>query len=147
MAKILRDKELKIVSNPKYDGYPRGLASMVYEIFDKRSSGSGITNEPKYQLGNELHKPIIIKIKERKVYSSYRNFIWGVHLAEMQSLSKYNIGIKYLLHAVGLFSKHTWVVPLKDKKGTSIVTAFQKIISKGRKPNKTWVDKGSQFLQ
>ena len=75
MAKILRDKELKIVSNPKYDGYPRGLASMVYEIFDKRSSGSGITNEPKYQLGNELHKPIIIKIKERKVYSSYRNFI------------------------------------------------------------------------
>ena len=147
MAKILRDKELKIVSNPKYDGYPRGLASMVYEIFDKRSSGSGITNEPKYQLGNELHKPIIIKIKERKVYSSYRNFIWGVHLAEMQSLSKYNIGIKYLLHAVGLFSKHAWVVPLKDKKGTSIVTAFQKIISKGSKPNKTWVDKGSQFLQ
>ena len=65
----------------------------------------------------------------------------------MQSLSKYNIGIKYLLLAVGLFSKHAWVVPLKDKKGTSIVTAFQKIISKGRKPNKTWVDKGSQFLQ
>ena len=145
MAKVLRDKEFKIVSNPKYDGYLRGLASMVYKFFDKRSCGSGITNEPKYQLGNELHEPIIIKIKERKVYSSYRNIIWGVDLAEMPSLSKYNIGIKYLLHSIDLFSKYAWVVPLKDKKGTSIVTAFKKIISKGRKPNKTWVDKGSQF--
>ena len=58
----------------------------------------------------------------------------------MQSLSKYNKGIKYLLCAIDLFSKYVWVVPIKDKKGTSIVNAFQKIISKGRKPNKIWVD-------
>ena len=63
----------------------------------------------------------------------------------MQSLSKYNKGIKYLLCAIDLFSKYAWVVPLKDKKGTSIVNAFQKIISKGRKPNKIWVDQGSEF--
>ena len=63
----------------------------------------------------------------------------------MQSLSKYNKGIKYLLCAIDLFSKYAWVVPIKDKKGTSIVNAFQKIISEGRKPNKIWVDQGSKF--
>ena len=60
----------------------------------------------------------------------------------MQSLSKYNKGIKYLLCAIDLFSKYAWVVPLKDKRGTTIVNAFQKIISKGRK---SWVDQGSKF--
>ena len=63
----------------------------------------------------------------------------------MQSLNKYNEGIKYLLCAIDLFSKYAWFVPLKDKKGISIVNAFQEIISKGRKPNKIWVDEGSEF--
>ena len=57
--KVLRDKAFKIASNPKYDGYQRELASMVYNFFDKKSSGSGIANEPSYQLVNELQKPII----------------------------------------------------------------------------------------
>ena len=64
----------------------------------------------------------------------------------MQSLNKYNKGIKYLLCAIDLFSKYAWVVTLKDKKGTSIVNAFLEIISKGRKPNKIWVDQDSDFL-
>ena len=110
-----------------------------------KSSGSGIVNEPNYQLANELHKPIIRKFKKRKIYSSFRDNIWGVDLADMQSLSKYNKGIKYLLCAIDLFSKYAWVVPLKDKKRVSIVNAFQKIISEGRKPNKIWVDQGSEF--
>ena len=124
---------------------------MVYKVFDKKSTlldkskWSGIINEPNYQLGNELHKPIIRKSKKRKVYSSFKDNIWGVDLADMQSLSKYNKGIKYLLCAIDLFSKYAWVVPIKDKKGTSIVNAFQKIISEGRKPNKIWVDQGSEF--
>ena len=59
--KVLRYKAFKTVSDPKYDGYQRGLASMVYKFFDKKSSGSGIVNEPNYQLANELHKPIIRK--------------------------------------------------------------------------------------
>ena len=63
----------------------------------------------------------------------------------MKSLSKYNRGIKYLLCTIDLFSKYAWVVPLKDKRGISIVNAFQKIISEGRKPNKIWVDQGSEF--
>ena len=60
----------------------------------------------------------------------------------MQSLSKYNKGIKYLLCTIDLFSKYAWVVPIKDKKGTIIVNAFKKLISKERKPNKIWVDLG-----
>ena len=64
----------------------------------------------------------------------------------MKSLSKYNKGIQYLLCAIDLFSKYAWVILIKDKKGTSIVNAFKKIISEGqRKPNKIWVDQGSEF--
>ena len=97
---------------------------MVYKFFDKKSSGSGITNEPNYQLAEELHQPIIRKLKKRKVYSSFRDNIWGVDLADMQSLSKYNKGMKYLLCAIDLFSKYAWVVPIKDKRGISIVDGF-----------------------
>ena len=63
----------------------------------------------------------------------------------MQSLSKYNKGNKYLLFAIDLLSKYMWVVPIKDKRGTSIVNAFQKIISKGKNPNKIWVDQAREF--
>ena len=68
-GKVLKDKAFKIASNPKYDGYQRGLASMVYKFFDKKCSGSGIANEPNCQLLNELHKPIIRKfIKEKFIH-------------------------------------------------------------------------------
>ena len=64
----------------------------------------------------------------------------------MESLSKYNRGIKYLLCVIDLFSKYPRVVSIKDKKGTSILNAFKKILSDSdRKPNKIWVDQGSQF--
>ena len=74
----------KIASNPNYDGCQRGLASMVYKFFDKKSTlldkskGSGIINEPNYQLGNELHKPIIRKFKKIKVYLLFRDNIWAL---------------------------------------------------------------------
>ena len=85
-------------------------------------------------MANELHKPIIRKFEKRKVYSFSRDNIWSVDLADMQSLSKYNKEIKYLLCEIDLLSKYGLVVPIKDKKGTSIVNAFKKIISKERKP-------------
>ena len=85
--KVLRDKTFRIESDLKYDGYQRGLTSMVYNFFDKKYSGSGIINESNYQLANELHKLIIETIRKRKVYSSFRDNIWGIGLADMQSLS------------------------------------------------------------
>ena len=112
----MRDKAFKIASDPKYDGYQRGLASMVYKFFYKTSSGSGIANEPNYQLTDKLHKTIIRKFKKRKVYSPFRDNIWGVYLADMWSLSKYNKGRKYILCAIDLFSKYAWVVAKKRLK-------------------------------
>ena len=72
---------------------------------------------------------LLENLKKRKVYSSYRDNIWGADLADMQLLSKYNKGIKYLLCTIDLFSKYAWVIPIKDIKGTSIVNAFKKIVS------------------
>ena len=64
----------------------------------------------------------------------------------MQLISKFNKGFRFLLCVIDIFSKYAWVVPLKDKKGVSIVNAFQKILDdSNRKPNKIWVDKGSEF--
>ena len=93
-----------------------------------------------------MDKPVIKKFNKRKVYSQFRDNTWGVDLADTQSLSKKNKGIKYLLCAIDLFSKYAFVIPLKDKKGISIVNAFNKIIKQSnRKPNKIWVDQGGEF--
>ena len=82
--KVLKDKVFKIASNPIYDGYQRGLASMVYKFCDKKSKGTGIKNEIK-----ENNLPVIRKFKKRKVYSSFKGHIWGVDLADMQLISKH----------------------------------------------------------
>ena len=122
--KALRDKAFKIASDQIYDGYQRGLASMVYKFFDKKSQGSGrplssasqlANTKENIQLADELHKPIIRKFKKRKVYSSFRDNIWGVDLADMQLLSKFNKGYRFLC-AIDTFSKYAWVIPFKDKK-------------------------------
>ena len=157
--KILKNKAFDIAKDPKYDGYQRGLASMVYKFFDskvvspdKKSEGSDAKHvntkliPQNEQLADELHQPIIRKFKKRKVYSAFKDNIWGADLADMQLLSKYNKGIRYLLCVIEIFSKYAWVVPLKDKKGICIVKAFQSILKQSnRKPNKIWVDKGSEF--
>ena len=144
--KIFKNKAFDIAKDPIYDGYQRGLASMVYKFFDSKVSGSGgkltLQNE---QLAEELHKSIIRKFEKRIVYSTFKDNIWGADLAYMQLLSKYNKGIRFLLCVIDIFSKYAWVVPLKYK-GISIVKAFQIILKQSnRKPNKIWVDKGSEF--
>ena len=116
--KVLRHKAYNIASNPEYDGYQRGLASMVYNFFDKKSMGSSTAKPSSLKLADELHKHVIRKFNKRKVYSQFKDNI-------------------YLLCAIDLFSKYAFVVPLKDKKGTSITNAFNKIIKQSnRKPNK-----------
>ena len=169
--RLISDQKLKnsaynIASNPKYDGYQRGLPSKVYKFFDskvapldkKTMSGKGNakhtakpsslerTKEVNKILAEELHKLVIKKFNKRKVYSQFKDNIWGVDLADMQSLSRKNKGIKYLLCALDLFSKYAFVIPLKDKKGISIVYAFNKIIKQSKKKaNKIWVDQGGEF--
>ena len=122
--KLLRDKVYNIASNPEYDGYQRGLASMIYTFFDKKSMGSGMAKPSSLErivkdsssiLADKLHKPVIKKFNKRKVYSQFKDNIWEVDLADMQSLSRKNKDIKYLLCVIDLFSKYAFVVPLKDK--------------------------------
>ena len=80
------------------------------------------------------------------MYSFFKDNIWGVDLADMQLISKYNKGIRYLLCAIDLFSKYAFVIPLKDKKRTTIADEFQSILDNSeRKPNKIWTDQGSEF--
>ena len=84
---------------------------MVYKFFDKKSTMSGIKKDSSLILADELHKPIIKKFDKRKVYSQFKDNIWGVDLADMQSLSRKNKGIKYLLCAIDLYSKYAFVIP------------------------------------
>ena len=85
-------------------------------------------------------------LKKEKCILLLKIIFSGVDLADMQLISKYNKGIRYLLCAIDLFSKYAFAVHLKDKKGTTIVNAFQKILNNSkRKPNKIWVDQGSEF--
>ena len=104
--KVLRNKAFTIDKDPKYDGYQKGLASMVYKIFDKKTKGSGATLANKSaiksipqneQLADELHKLIIRQFEKRKVYSAFEDNIWGADLADMQLISKFNEGFRFLL--------------------------------------------------
>ena len=144
--KVSKDEAFEVASNPNYDGYERRLAVIVYKFSDKKSRGSGVNVTQNQQLANELHKPIIRKRNRRRVYSSFKDNIWGVDLADMQLISKYSKKNRYLLCVIDLFGKYAWVVPLKDKKGIAIVNAFRSILDSSKcKPNKIWFDQGSEF--
>ena len=123
--KVLRDKAFNIAKNPKYDGYQRGLASMVYKFFDKKSTGSGrpsssasliVNNDTKQnlQLAEELHKPITKKFKRRKVYSGSKDNIWGADLADMQLIIKFNKDLDFyyalLIFFVNMLGLFLWKI-------------------------------------
>ena len=107
----LRDKPFNITKDSKYDRYQRGLASMVYKIFDKKSKGSGLLHTIKFttqneQLAEELQKSIIRKFKKRRVNSAFKNNIWGADLADMQLINKFNKGYRFFLCVIDIFSKY-----------------------------------------
>ena len=152
--KILRGKAFNIAKNPKYDGYQRGLASMVYNFFDKKPTRRGIDNNNNNNNNNNdnnnnnyyYYYYYYLNNIYLKVYSGFKDSIWGADLADMQLISKFSKRFRFLLCAIDIFGKYAWVILLKDKKSTSIVNAFQKILDiSERKPNKIWVDEGSEF--
>ena len=114
-------------------------------LFNEKSSGNGVGAKTNYQLANEPHRQIIETFKRLRVYSPLRDGLCGLDLADNQSLNKFNKRIKYLLCAIDLLSKYAQVVPLKDERGITIVNAFQKVISKGRQPNKYGLMKAESF--
>ena len=83
---------------------------------------------------------------KRKAYLPFINNIWCGDLADMQLISKCNERFRVLLCIINIYSKYAWVIPLKDKKGTTITNAFQNFLeASNHKPNKIWLDKGSEF--
>ena len=120
---------------------------MVYTVFDKKSAGSGVnTDANNEKLAEELHKPIIRKLKKNEFILGFKDNNWGADLADMYLISKLNKGCRFLLCVIDIFSIYAWIVPLKDKKVISILNVFQKILhDSNRKPNKIRVDKGSEI--
>ena len=120
--KILRDKAFNIAKNLKYDGYQRGLASMVYKFFDKKSADSSVNidaNKSAFnnkKLAEELHKSIIRKLKKITVYSGFKDNIWGADLADMHLINKFKKGFRFLLCVIDIFIKYAWVISLEHKK-------------------------------
>ena len=104
-GKVLCNTPFKIVKNPRYDEYQRGLSSIVYKFCDKKTAGGGVKNEimQNKELAKELHKPIIRKFEKWKVHSSFIDNIWGANLAGIKILRKFYV----LRHA------HMWQVCLQ----------------------------------
>ena len=107
--KILKNKAFNIAKDPKYDGYQRGLAPMVCKFFDKKSAGSCAKNvnntklaPQNKKLAEELHKPIIKKFEKRKVHAAFKDNIWSTDLTDMQLLSRYNKGSRFLLCVIDI---------------------------------------------
>ena len=135
--------------NPKRPGSYGGVerlyrdvkAEGIYDISRER-----IKEWLMQQDAYSLHKPIRRKFERNRVVVSGIDDQWQLDLADMQSLQKYNDGYRYLLICIDVFSKYAWAVPLKKKTGSSLVEAFKKILSSGRKPTHIQTDQGSEFF-
>ena len=142
LDKILHNKAFNVAKNPKHDEFQRGLTSMVYKFFDKKTSGANTsaTRANKFavysvksevisnqELAKQLQKTIIRKSEKRKVHSSFIDNILGSHLADMQLINKFDNQIRFLLCVIDTFNKYSWVVPLKYKKGTKLLMLFKKL--------------------
>ena len=114
---------------------------------EKAPSKKNLSEAENWQqnLANELHKPIRRKFIRRRVYANGIDEIWAADFVEMGKFSKWNNSVRYLLMIIDVFSKFTWIKPLKNKKADSIVEAFNKILKTGRKPRFLWCDKGFEF--
>ena len=135
--KVLKDKAFEVANNPEYDGYQRGLASMVYRFFGKKSKGTGIKNEinENQQLVNELHNPIIRKFKKRKMYSSFKDNILGADLADMQLIK--NTTKELDIFCVLLICQQIcFCCSFERQKGITTANAFQKCFRQSKKKTK-----------
>ena len=107
--RVLRNEAFNIGKNPKYDGYQKGLASMVYKFFNKKSTSL------------EYKSPVGSGIKN------------DINLADMQLISKFEKVIRFLLCVIDIYSKYAWIITLKDTNCVSIVDTFQKILDDSKR--------------
>ena len=116
---------------------------MVCKFFHKKTESRVSVNE---QLAEELHKPVIMKFKGRKVYVRFEDNFCEGDLAELKSLPSKNKNVKYVLCIIDVFTKSVCIKHLKDKKGKTILNAFIEIANdSNRKLKKLWVDQGREL--
>ena len=98
------------------------------------------------KLAEELHNPVIKKFERSRVYGRFKGNIWAADLAETESFFSKDKNVQYLLCVIDVFTKYVSVKPLKNKKGKTVLNAFIEIANESNhKPNKLWVDQGSEF--
>ena len=97
------------------------------------------------QLAEEVFSPQITMFKRQRIIPLYKDETWSADLIDKSSLSKYNNNYKFILTVIDIFTKYAWAIPLKNKSGLSKTNGFKTILSEGRKPDKLWVDRGSEF--
>ena len=104
------------------------------------------------QLAKEVFSPQIRKFKRQRIIPLYKDETWSADIIGKSSLSKYNNNYKFLLTVIDIFTKYAWAIPLKNKSGLSITNGFKIVFSEHpqggpepRKPEKLWVDRGSEF--
>ena len=123
---------------------------MVYKFFDKTSSSGIEKNEniSNKELAEDLHKPVIRKFKKRKIHLPFIDKFWGADLADMQLISKFHKGFRFVLCVIEICSKYAWVILFKDKKYITVTNAFQNILKESnRKSNKIRLDKSSEVYR
>jgi hypothetical protein len=138
----------EIANNPIYDAVQRKDANFISGIMKTKAKfGFGIGKKDWNEaLADELHAPVKRKFKKRSVISYGVDDVWSCDLVEMQEWSKQNKGYRYMLNVVDVYSKFAWSVKLSDKKGKTVLEAFEQIVdSSGRKPKHIWVDEGKEF--
>ena len=149
LAKNLKDKHIadekmiKAINKLPYNQQQYGTFLVKNIIRSKRKLGLGVENHNKI-LSEELHKSKRKNYTRRKIIVNHIDEIFAADLVEMQKFAKLNKGYRYLITCIDIFSKYSWVIPLKDKKGINVKNALQKIF-KQRKSKFLWTDKGTEF--
>ena len=140
---IADEKMIKAINELPYKEQQYGTFLVKNIIRSKRKLGLGVENHNKI-LSEELHKPKRKNYTRRKIIVNHIDEIFAADLVEMQKFAKLNKGYRYLLTCIDIFSKFSWVIPLKDKKGITIKNALEKIFNE-RKPKFLWTDRGTEF--
>ena len=142
---IADDKMIKAINELPYKQQQYGTFIVKNIIQSKRKLGLGIENHNK-TLSEELHKPKRKNYPRRKIIVNHIDEIFAADLVEMQKFAKLNKGYRYLITCIDIFSKYSWVIPLKEKKGINVKNSLEKIFNE-RKPKFLWADRGKEFYK
>ena len=101
--------------------------------------------QEQHLLAKKLFSPLITKFRRERIIPLYKDETWSADLIDKSSLSKYKNNHKFIITVIDTFTKYAWAIPLKNKSGLSITNGFKIVLGESRKPEKFWVDRGSEF--